>query len=156
MKKSIVIIAICLLFGNLAESSTLTVTEKEVVDFVNKGVQLLKSEGLSAINKIADPSGDFYIPSKSLYVFVYDQNCIIRAHPFKPTLVGRSYKGKPDVRGKKFRDEIVEKAIAKGSGWTVYSYVKPNTPGIFKKKVYGKHVAVGNNHFIVCCGMYVQ
>jgi signal transduction histidine kinase len=152
MKKTILFIS--LLFWTCAEASD--VTEKEVINFVNEAVQLIQSEGMAALDKIGDPSGKFYIKAKSLYVFVYDQNCIIRAHPFKPTLVGRSYKGKPDVRGKKFRDEIVEKAIANGSGWTVYSYVKPDTPGIFNKKVYGKHVAVGSDHFIVCCGMYIK
>ena len=29
---------------------------------------------------------------------------MIRAHPAKPVLVGRSYAGKPDVKGFKFRD----------------------------------------------------
>jgi len=154
MKKILLSSIICLLFCLSVEAST--VTETEVIDLVNKAVQLIKKEGLAAIKKIGDPSGKFYILSKSLYVFVYDHNCVIKAHPFKPTLVGRSYKGKPDVRGKKFRDEIVKKAITNGSGWTVYSYVKPDTPGIFQKKVYGKLVVVGKNSFIVCCGIYVK
>ena len=154
MKKFILLPSVCLLLFSLVEAST--VTEKEVISLVNEAVQLIKAEGLAAVEKIGDPAGKFYIPSKSLYVFIYDQNCVIKAHPFKPTLVGRSYKGKPDVRGKRFRDEIVEKAMTDGSGWTVYSYVKPNTPGIFKKKVFGKHVVVGNNSLIVCCGMYIQ
>jgi len=154
MKKFILLPSVCLLLFSLVEAST--VTEKEVISLVNEAVQLIKAEGMAAVEKIGDPAGKFYIPSKSLYVFIYDQNCVIKAHPFKPTLVGRSYKGKPDVRGKRFRDEIVEKAMTDGSGWTVYSYVKPNTPGIFKKKVFGKHVVVGNNSLIVCCGMYIQ
>jgi hypothetical protein len=154
MNKKIVFLTIGLLFGSFIDASALT--ENEVIRLVDKAVQLIKTEGVSAVEKIGDPSGQFYIPSESLYVFIYDENCVIKAHPFKPTLVGRSYKGKPDVRGKKFRDEIVKKAMTNGSGWTVYSYVKPNTPGIFTKKVYGKLVNVSNNHFIVCCGMYIQ
>ncbi|ETR71873.1 MAG: cache type 2 domain-containing protein [Candidatus Magnetoglobus multicellularis str. Araruama] len=133
-----------------------SVTEQEVINLVNQAVKLIQSEGLPAIKKIGDPSGKFYIQSQSLYVFVYDTNCVIKAHPFKPTLVGRSYKGKPDVRGKKFRDDIVNKALTEGSGWTTYSYIKPDTPGIFKKKVFGKLVTVDNHQFIVCCGMYIQ
>jgi signal transduction histidine kinase len=156
MKKIILLLSLCLLFWSFVAASTETVTEKEVMDLVNAAVQLIKTEGMAAIDKIGDPSGKFYIPSKSLYIFVYDQDCVIKAHPFKPTLVGRSYKGKPDVRGKKFRDEIVQKAMTDGSGWTVYSYVQPNTPGIFQKKVFGKHVVVGKNNFIVCCGMYIK
>jgi signal transduction histidine kinase len=154
MKKYLLLQLICLLLCSFVEAST--VTETEVISLVNEAVQLIKNEGLSAIKKIGDPSGKFYIPSKTLYVFVYDQNCVIKAHPFKPTLVGRSYKGKPDVRGKKFRDEIVKKAMTDGSGWTVYSYVKPNSSGIFQKKVYGKRVVVGKDSFIVCCGMYIK
>jgi len=154
MKTYFLIPIISLFIGSIASATM--ITEKEVINLVNEAVQLIQSEGLVAINKIGDPSGKFFISSKSLYVFVYDHNCVIKAHPFKPTLVGRSYKGKPDVRGKKFRDEIVEKAMTHGSGWTNYSYVKPDTPGIFKKKVYGKHVVVNNSHFIVCCGMYIK
>jgi len=154
MKKFVLIPVICIFLWSFADASS--VTEKEIISLVNKAIQLIQKEGLAAIQKIGDPSGNFYISSKSLYVFIYDQNCIIKAHPFKPTLVGRSYKGKPDVRGKLFRDEIVKKAMTDGSGWTVYSYVKPDMPGIFQKKVYGKHVALGNKHFIVCCGMYIQ
>jgi len=154
MKKYIIMPIIWISLYSFVNASS--VSEKEVINLVNKAIQLIESEGIAAIKKIGDPSGKFYIPSKSLYVFIYDQNCIIKAHPFKPTLVGRSYKGKPDVRGKLFRDEIVKKAMTDGSGWTVYSYVKPDTAGIFKKKVYGKHVTVGKNNFIVCCGMYSQ
>jgi len=130
--------------------------EQEVIRLVDQAVQLFKSEGTDALKKIGDPSGSYYIQSKLLYVFVYDKNCVIKAHPFKPSLVGRSYLGKPDVRGKKFRDDIVNQAIENGSGWTEYSYQKPGVAGIFKKKVFGKRVTVGSDVFIVCCGMYID
>ncbi|KPA17849.1 secreted protein containing Cache, type 2 domain protein [Candidatus Magnetomorum sp. HK-1] len=132
------------------------VTEKDVIKLVDQAVKLIEKQGELAIKTIADPKGPFYVSSKSLYVFIYDENCVIKAHPYKPTLVGRSYRGKPDVRGKKFRDEIVQKALEKGQGWTEYSYQKPGDSGIFKKKVFGKRATVGKKHFIVCAGMYMD
>jgi len=142
--------------GFIAVAENHTISEKDVISLVDKAVELIELKGESALNIIGDISGPFYLPSKSLYVFVYDENCIIKAHPYKPTLVGRCYRGLPDVRGKKFRDEIVEKALKNVSGWTEYSYQKPATPGIYKKKVYGKRARAGNKWFIVCAGMYID
>jgi signal transduction histidine kinase len=132
------------------------IDEQDVINLVDKAVNLISTKGESALIEIGNASGKFFFPKKSLYVFVYDENCVIKAHPYKPTLVGRSYRGLPDVRGKKFRDEIVQKALAEGSGWTEYSYQKPGVSGIFKKKVFGKRARAGNKWFIVCAGMYTK
>ncbi len=126
--------------------------EQEVIDFVDKAVQLLNTQGQPALATIGKTDGDFHKGSQ--YVFVYDENVVMLAHPVKPKLVGRSYKGKPDVKGKKFRDEIVSNAL-NGGGWTEYVYQKPNTSsGLFKKKVYSRLAENGGLKFVVASGMY--
>jgi polar amino acid transport system substrate-binding protein len=91
-----------------------------------------------------------------LYTFVYDAEVSMVAHP-KKDLVGRSFKGKPDVRGKKFRDELVEGALKGGSTWVEYAYQKPNESGIHPKSTYAKLVKGSDGkQYVVCAGMYLD
>lgn len=152
IKKALFLTCISLFSTLFAET-----TDEEVLAIVDKAVKLFETEGseaaLEAINK---EDGGFYIKENGLYVFVYNEAVEIVAHPYKPHLIGKSYKGKPDVRGKKFRDEIVSKALEKGGDWTVYSYQKPGEKGIHQKKTYGKLVEVKGVKYIVCAGKYVS
>lgn len=92
----------------------------------------------------------------AMYVFVYDTDVTIVAHP-KATLVGKSYKGKPDVRGKKFRDDIVQGALANKTGWVTYSYTKPDDKGIHSKKTYYQLCEGSDGQiYVVCSGMYAE
>lgn len=129
-------------------------TKEEAKDLVNKAAAAILAEGEAAIAKISTPDGGFYFKDKALYAFVYDENCVMMAHPYKPGLIGKSYKGKPDVRGKKFRDEIVEKALTDGEGWTEYSYQKPGEKGIHQKIAYCKLVEKDGKKYVVVSGVY--
>lgn len=128
-----------------------TITEKDVMEMLDKAVKLLKEKGDDGLKIISISEGEFQ--DGALYAFVYDENVNIIAHPEKPALIGQNFKGKPDVKGKKFRDDIVAKALA-GGGWTEYAYTQPDVPGIFKKKVYSKLVEKNGKKYIVAVGMY--
>ncbi len=133
----------------------LNAKDKEVVALVDKAIKLMKTSGVqSALATINKKDGGFYDATKDLYVFIYNDKVEMLAHPYKPELVGKSYKGKPDVRGKMFRDEIVTTALSKGKGWTEYSYQKPGDPGIYAKVTFGKLVEIGGVKYIVCSGKY--
>jgi hypothetical protein len=128
------------------------VTENDVISLVKKGVNVVETKGEIGLNEIGKKNGNFV--KTGLYAFAYDINVVMVAHPIKPHLVGRSYKGKPDVRGKKFRDEIVSKAIA-GGGWTTYVYQKPNTKGLFNKKAYSLlAITKDGKKYVIAAGMY--
>ncbi|MDD5455429.1 MAG: cache domain-containing protein [Candidatus Margulisbacteria bacterium] len=129
-------------------------TKEQVVGIVDEAAKLLTQKGDDALKIIGETNGKFH--KGELYVFVYDENITMLAHPEKPSLVGKNFKGKPDVKGFKFRDEIVAKALAKGSGWTDYMYQKPESTGIFKKTTYGKLAKFGDKKYIVCAGMYAK
>jgi polar amino acid transport system substrate-binding protein len=90
----------------------------------------------------------------ALYAFVYDSDVTIVAHP-KKKLVGRNYKGKPDVRGKKFRDAIVNKAFSENEGWEDYHYQKPGDKGIHEKTAYFRKCATSTgSEVVVVSGKY--
>lgn len=137
--------------ASIVSYSDETITEKDVKNMNEKACKLLAQKGDDALTLISKTNGDFHVDS--LYAFVYDENVVMLAHPEKPALIGQSFKGKPDVKGKKFRDEIVANALA-GGGWTEYIYQKPDTIGLFKKKVYSKFVEKNGKKYIVAVGMY--
>jgi len=91
---------------------------------------------------------------KAFYVFIYDSEVNMIAHP-NNSLVGRNYKGRPDVKGKNFRDAIVEGALANGEGWEDYAYQKPGAQGIYSKTAYYLKT-VGNDKkvYVIIAGKY--
>jgi hypothetical protein len=68
-------------------------TKDDAIAMVNKAVALIKEKGDAALALIGDPAGAFYVKENDLYAFVYDPQCVITAHPYKPALVGKSFKG---------------------------------------------------------------
>jgi cytochrome c len=128
------------------------IDEQAVMAMVERAVALLTRDGDAALAVIGEKDGAFH--DGALYAFVYDENVVMLAHPVKPSLVGKSYRGKPDIRGKRFRDEIVANAL-NGGGWTEYVYQKPGVPGLFHKKVYSRLAEHAGKRYVVASGMYV-
>ncbi|MCP4572244.1 MAG: hypothetical protein GY838_07810 [bacterium] len=131
--------------------------EDGVVDLVDKTTTDLETDVASTfdlINRGDHPYQNKY--DKAHYVFVYDTEVTIVAHP-KQILVGKCYKGKTDVRGKKFQDDIVAGALADSTGWITYSYTKPGDKGIHAKKTYFR-LSKGSDGvtYVVCSGMYID
>jgi signal transduction histidine kinase len=127
--------------------------KNEAVAMVEKAVALLTKDGDSALKVIGAKNGEFH--NGKLYAFVYDENVVMLAHPVKPHLAGRSYKGKPDVKGNKFRDKLVSTAL-NGGGWTEYVYQKPGEKGIHNKTAYSKLATNGGKKYIVVVGVYLD
>jgi cytochrome c len=156
-KVIIVFVVLPVLFGLAGIAWTgERVTDEEAVALVEQAGKLIEQEGDAALDVISNPEGGFYFKDKALYTFVYNDNIEIIAHPYKPELIGNCFKGKPDCKGKMFRDEIVGKALTEGSGWTDYSYQKPGSQDIHTKKTYGKLFKHGDKNYIVCCGVYID
>ncbi len=131
------------------------ITDDAVVSLVQKTGADITANAAETLAKINAGEAPYKNPDdESFYVFVYDPDVTIVAHP-DSNLVGRNYKGKPDVRGKKFRDDLVNVSVADGKGWVDYSYQKPGESGIHEKTTYAEKV-VGNDGktYIICCGKY--
>lgn len=110
---------------------------------------------LGKITKGEHPYKDSKNPS--LYVFVLDSELNVAAHPIKPQNVGKNLKGKPDIKGKMFRDEMQKKALEDGKGWVDYYYLNPKTKEEAHKESYFE-LANGSDgkKYIVGCGRYLD
>jgi signal transduction histidine kinase len=101
-----------------------------------------------ALAEISTSKGMF--DKGELYVFAYDLDGVMLAHPKNPALIGQNLIAVPDAEGKLFRKEIVEKAKSKGSGWVDYIYLNPETKRQEHKSTYFQKVG----DIIICCGVY--
>ena len=101
-----------------------------------------------ALAEINTPNGMF--DKGELYVFAYDLQGVMLAHPKNPALIGQNLIAVPDAEGKLFRKEIVEKAKSQGSGWVDYVYLNPETNRQEHKTTYFQKV----DDIIICCGVY--
>jgi len=164
MKKRcfIVMAAFALIAGFYGWAGAQMATKQDAMNMVEKAGKLIEEKGDAALAAISDPKGEFIDKKKALYVFVYDENIVVLAHPYLHELIGQSMKGKSDDQGRMFHDEIVRKALTKGSGWTEYSYQKPTDSGWegethqvkYKKNTYGKLFKHGDKKYIVGSGTY--
>ncbi|HLP01789.1 MAG TPA: cache domain-containing protein [Opitutaceae bacterium] len=153
--------AVCAVALGRAQSAASTeeqersITEEQVTALVARTCADVAKDApgtIARINEGAAPYKDAANPA--LYVFIYDPDVTMVAHP-RADLVGKSVKGKPDVKGKKFRDEIVERAIKGETGWVDYLYQKPGETGIHPKTTYfAKAEGSDGKTYVVCAGKY--
>ncbi|HIH03138.1 MAG TPA: transporter substrate-binding domain-containing protein [Methanoregulaceae archaeon] len=102
--------------------------------------------GVSPYRDPADPE---------VYAFAYDTNLTMVAHAGNYRLVGQNYRGRTDVAGKAFRDEILATATVKGSGWVDYVYVNINESRLSLKTTYCRLVRGSDGRdYIVCAGTF--
>ncbi|MEN9309364.1 MAG: hypothetical protein RL173_3296 [Fibrobacterota bacterium] len=116
---------------------------------VNEAAKFLKANGKEkALQEINKPDGKWV--KGELYVFAYDFQGVIVAHPKNAKLVGKNMLEVPDVDGKLFRKDIVEAAKSKGTGWVDYKYKNPETGKIEEKTTF----VLKSGDVILCCGIY--
>jgi cytochrome c len=146
MKKMIIVAALLVgLFAAFAFASEKD-TAKALVD---EAVAFFNSQGKEkALVEFSKPKGAF--DKGELYVFAYDFQATIVAHPKNAKLIGKNLMEVPDNDGKLFRKEIVELAKSKGSGWVDYKYMNPETKKPEPKTTYIQKAG----DLIICCGAY--
>ena len=116
---------------------------------VKRAAAYVKYQGKEkALAEISTPKGMF--DKGELYVFAYDLQGVMLAHPKNPALIGQNLIAVPDTEGKLFRKEIVERAKSEGSGWVDYVYLNPETNKQEHKTTYFQKVG----DIILCCGVY--
>ena len=138
-------LATLLLLAGLAAAAP----KDDAVGLVQDAAKFMKSKGReAALQECAKPDGPWV--KGELYVFAYDFQGVIVAHPKNPKLVGKNMLEVPDVDGKLFRKDIVEIAKTKGSGWVDYKYKNPENGKIEEKTTY----LLKSGDVIFCCGIY--
>lgn len=133
-----------------------TFTDDAVVKLVNTtaaAVEKNSSDTFRRINAGEAPYRDS--EDEGLYAFVYDENLTIVAHADNIQVVGTNVKGKTDVTGKPFRDEILEGALKNGTGWVDYVYMHPVQANLYYKTTYYRLTQGSDGKsYIVCSGNY--
>lgn len=157
MKKAIHLI-ITLLGITLSAGLFAGQTSEQVIGLVKQTKTAIEENALQTfarINRAEHPYKNADNPS--LYVFVFDIDLTVVAHPIKTKVVGKNVKGKPDSKGKKFRDEMLEKAQKDGNGWVDYYFLNPKTKQEAHKMAYFE-LANGNDgkSYIVGSGKYFE
>jgi polar amino acid transport system substrate-binding protein len=95
--------------------------------------------------------------NRALYVYVFDKYVTEVANADNAAVIGRNFKGVPDMAGKLFRDAIVDNALKNGSGWEDYVFTLPGKIGLFYKTAYYKLVTGSDGkQYIVCAGRYKE
>jgi hypothetical protein len=141
---------------SIINSNNDNISDQMVLDLVNTTCANIELDQNTTIKKINNAEVPYIDPDvSSLYSFVYDTTATMIAHPTNASLVGVSLKGKADVTGKKFRDEIIASALENGGGWVDYVYTKPDQGGLYQKTTYFK-LCTGSkgDYFVVCAGKY--
>ena len=140
---SIAAISFAIAFANQPLLASEKDDAKAMVDAAAKAVSANKEDGLKQIQAGKFTKGE-------VYAFDYDLTATMLAHPKNPKLVGQNLAEKPDVEGKLFRKEIVEKAKSAGNGWVDYVYKNPETNAIENKTTYLKRAG----DVVICAGAY--
>ena len=141
----------------LPQYAASSVSRDTVTDLVNKTAADMAADAPGAIAKInaqQPPYLDQQNPA--LYVYVFDNQVVEVANADNPAVVGRDFKGVPDMAGKLFRDNIVAGALANGTGWEDYVFTMPGQIGLFYKSAYYKLVTGSDGkQYVVCSGCYI-
>jgi cytochrome c len=121
----------------------------QAVALVDKAAAFAQAQSKEkALAEISAAKGQF--DKGEVYVFAYDLQGLIVAHPKNPKLIGKNLLDVPDPDGKFFRKEIQEVAKTKGSGWVDYKYTNPEHKKVEQKTTYLKKVG----DLIIWCGIY--
>jgi polar amino acid transport system substrate-binding protein len=141
----------------LPQYAASSVSRDTVTQLVDKAAADIVADAPGTISKInaqQPPYLDQQNPE--LYVYVFDNQVIEVANADDPAVVGRNFKGVPDMAGKLFRDNIVAGALANGTGWEDYVFTMPGQIGLFYESAYYKLVTGSDGkQYVVCSGCYI-
>jgi polar amino acid transport system substrate-binding protein len=131
-------------------------SDHDVMNLVNMTAVAIQKDAPGTFRHINAGEAPYRDPENpALYAFVYDSNVTMVAHADNILLVGENYRGKTDVTGKPFRDEIVAGALQNGTGWEEYVYINPVLPDLFYKTTYYRLTRGSDgNLYIVCSGNF--
>ncbi|WP_052730857.1 transporter substrate-binding domain-containing protein [Methanosarcina horonobensis] len=133
-----------------------TFTDEAVIALVNITATAIEKNATDTFHRINAGEAPYRDPENpGLYAFVYDANVTMVAHADNILLVGTNLKGKTDVTGKPFRDEIVTGALENGTGWEEYVYTNPVHANLYYKTTYYRSVRGSDgNSYVVCSGNF--
>lgn len=121
---------------------------EDAMKLVGIAAAAVAKDKAAAIAEIGDKGGRYV--KGELYVFAYDLNGVMVAHPINAKLVGKDLIAVPDAGGKMFRKDIIQGVNASGSATVDYKYKNPKTGAVEEKVTFCKKAA----DLAVCAGYY--
>jgi len=122
--------------------------KEDAIALVNDAAVAVVKDKSAAITTINDKNGRFV--KGELYVFAYDLNGSMVAHPINARLIGKNLLDVPDADGKLFRKEILAGVQATGAASVAYKYKNPKSGLVEEKISFCKKAA----DLAVCAGYY--
>ncbi len=145
MKKMVLSVAALVLLSCVTAFAS---GKEEAVTLVKKAVAHVKAAGKEKALSDLNAKGSFV--KGELYVFAYDLNGVIIAHPMNPKLVGKNMTEFKDADGKYFTKEFLATAKGPGKGWIDYRWTNPVSKKIEAKSTYIELVG----DMFLGCGIY--
>ena len=144
-----VLLALCLAVPAFAEKAT----KDEIIAKVKEAATMITNKGQdAAFKEINNKEGKFVW--KDTYVFVFDLEGTLVAHPFTPHNIGMNqinWRDKSEPPRQPIKD-MVDVAKGEGEGWVKYMWYKPGEKVLSKKISYISRVP-GQN-LLVGAGIY--
>jgi cytochrome c len=127
-------------------------TADQAKAMVERACAYLKAVGPEkAFAAFMDPANkDFH--DRDLYVFVRSMDGNTVAHGANKAMIGHTSLESKDADGKLYNKEIMETAIAKGSGWVDYRWPDPVDKKIEQKSSYVQK----EGNYVIGAGFYKQ
>ncbi len=126
----------------------------DVKALVEKAAKIFKEEGLCDYGlRVVNAGAGPLRRKRELYVFAFDGNGVILAHPVNRKMVGKSQRGVKDAKGKLFGDEFIRVAKEEGSGWVEYWWLRhgeqePTLKRAYIMKVPGEDVFLASGYYV--------
>jgi methyl-accepting chemotaxis protein len=142
--------------ATLQEVLSGTNRKKQAVALVEKGIRMVKKKGLAATIAAAQDRNGPFCDGDEWYIYIGTTTgkVTLLAHPILPEkLVGPDISGLADIKGKTFFNDLIERALTKGSGWVNYWWPKPGDTVPSLKSTYV--IKVPNEDAYIGCGVYI-
>ncbi len=140
-------ILLCTLLA-LSISPVFAGEKEDATALVNDAAAAVTKDKEAALAVISNKNGRFV--KGELYVFAYDLNGVMVAHPINAKLIGKKLLEVPDADGKLFRKDIISGVQASGSSSVAYKYKNPKSGKVEEKISFCKKAA----DLAVCAGYY--
>jgi polar amino acid transport system substrate-binding protein len=133
-----------------------SVARDVVVQLVDRTAGDIAADAAGTLRKINAGESPYQDKARpDLYVYIFDTYATEAANANNPAVLGRNFKGVPDMAGRLFRDNIVDGAVKNGTGWEDYVFTMPGKIGLYYKSVYYRLVTGSDGkRYIVCVGRY--
>jgi len=109
------------------------ITNETLVAFVDEAARYAQAHGKeNALAEFSNPNGSFV--RGELYIYAYDFEDIVLAHPFSPELIGTNRTNERDAYGNLYSYKFIN-AAKSGSGFVRFPYSNPARNGTIEEKL---------------------